>query len=130
MRERNASVDWNLLLIGSSPKGSESILGLLSGGVAACGGWVLSQNRNGHACSEIDFEFPRAKCVEVYSVLVAAGVTLSPEAHVQLTELCQCTKYLIDTRAFHIVRLHLTIFIEAEILYETEVPEEAEVKAA
>jgi hypothetical protein len=40
------------------------------------------------------FEFERQACVDIYGVLVAAGLELSPSGHIRFTELCQCTRSL------------------------------------
>ena len=37
------------------------------------------------------FEFERSSCVDIYSILVAAGIELSKSGHIRFTELCQCT---------------------------------------
>jgi hypothetical protein len=130
MSKQEPSTDWNLVLIASSPDGPERVLRFLSGAVSACGGWVLSHGSSGEECAEIDFEFPRANCVEIYSVLVATGVTLSQEAHMQLTELCQCTSYLLETKAYDVVRLHLTIYTRAAEAWSTEEADEVKREAA
>ncbi len=38
------------------------------------------------------FEFERQACVDIYSVLIAAGLELSQSGHIRFTELCQCTR--------------------------------------
>jgi hypothetical protein len=38
------------------------------------------------------FEFERQVCVDMYSVLIAAGLELSQSGHIRFTELCQCTR--------------------------------------
>ncbi len=38
------------------------------------------------------FEFERQACVDIYTVLIAAGLELSQNGHMRLTELCQCTR--------------------------------------
>jgi hypothetical protein len=38
------------------------------------------------------FEFERQVCLEIYSILIAAGLELSQSAHIRFTELCQCTR--------------------------------------
>lgn len=130
MSELDPSTDWNLVLIASSPDGPERVLRFLDGAVSACGGWVLNSGSNSEECAEIDFEFPRANCVEIYSVLVATGVMLSQEAHLQLTELCHCTSYLLSSKAYDIVRLHLTIYTHATTAWAREETEEANTEAA
>jgi hypothetical protein len=38
------------------------------------------------------FEFERHACVDIYSVMIAAGLELSQAGHIRFTELCQCTR--------------------------------------
>jgi hypothetical protein len=38
------------------------------------------------------FEFERQACLDIYSVLIAAGLELSQYGHIRFTELCQCTR--------------------------------------
>ncbi len=64
----------------------------LTGAILACGGWVLSRGANDTGLINMLFEFERRSCVDIYSVLVAAGLELSPNGHLRLTELCQCTR--------------------------------------
>ncbi len=111
---------WNLVLIAASTDGPERVLRFLSGAVSACGGWVTSRESSGEQCAEMEFEFPRANCVEIYSVLVATGLTLSQRAHKQLTELCQCTSYLLESKAYDIARMHLTIYTHSSGVPEVD----------
>jgi hypothetical protein len=64
----------------------------LSGAILACGGWVLSRGASDAGTVNMLFEFERQNCVDIYSVLVAAGIQLSQAGHIRLTELCQCTR--------------------------------------
>ncbi len=118
------------MVIASSPDGPERVLRFLEGAVSACGGWVLSSSSSAEECAEMDFEFPRANCVEIYSVLVATGVSLSQEAHLQLTELCHCTSYLLESKAYDIVRLHLTVYTRAGQAWVSDEVEAAKTEAA
>jgi len=63
----------------------------LTGAILGCGGWVLSRSCNDTGKVTMLFEFERQACVEIYTVLVSAGVELSRSDHIWLTELCQCT---------------------------------------
>lgn len=38
------------------------------------------------------FEFERRSCVDMYSLLIAAGLELSQSGHISFTELCHCTR--------------------------------------
>jgi hypothetical protein len=64
----------------------------LTGAILGCGGWVLSRGSNDTGTVSLLFEFERQACVEIYSVLIAAGLELSRSGHIRFTELCQCTR--------------------------------------
>jgi len=64
----------------------------LTGAILGCGGWVLSRGANDSGTVNMLFEFERQACLDIYSVLVAAGLELSQSGHIRLTELCQCTR--------------------------------------
>lgn len=81
----------------------------LTGALPGCGGWVLTRTTQGSEAAELDFEFARACCVEIYAVLIAAGLELSRDSHVRLADLCHCTRNLIQTHAFDLVRVELAV---------------------
>ncbi len=64
----------------------------LTGAILGCGGWVLRRGASDSGMVTLLFEFERQACVDVYTVLIAAGVELSRSGHVCFTELCQCTR--------------------------------------
>lgn len=64
----------------------------ITGAILGCGGWVLSRSASDSGLIDVLFEFERRSCLEIYSILVAAGVELSEAAHLRFTELCQCTR--------------------------------------
>ncbi len=109
---KQAEQDWNLMLVATSGKRPAGVLEGLSGAILACGGWVLRQGQVSDVCADLDFEFPRVHAMEIYSVLMAAGVELSLEAHQQLTALCHCTGHLQSGDAFAAVRVQLTLYAE------------------
>lgn len=88
----------------------QRLVRFLTGVVQACGGWVVTRGVCGNESGEIEFEFVRAACVDIYAALVATGLDLSREAHLQMTEFCQCTKNLLETRAFEIVHVELLVY--------------------
>jgi hypothetical protein len=65
---------------------------VLTGAILGCGGWVLSRGANDSGTVNMLFEFERQACVDIYSVLIAAGLELSQSGHIRFTELCQCTR--------------------------------------
>lgn len=64
----------------------------LTGGILGCGGWVLSRGASDSGVVNMLFEFERHACLDIYSVLIAAGLELSQNGHIRFTELCQCTR--------------------------------------
>jgi hypothetical protein len=86
------------------------IVRVLTGALLACGGWVLTRTTEDNGVVALDFEFARAACVEVYAVLIGCGLDLSRDSHLRMAELCQCTKNLIETRAFDITRVDLVVY--------------------
>ena len=64
----------------------------LTGAILGCGGWVLCRGANDTGTVNMLFEFERQACVDIYSVLIAAGLDLSQKGHIRFTELCQCTR--------------------------------------
>jgi hypothetical protein len=64
----------------------------LTGGILGCGGWVLSRGASDSGTITMLFEFERQACLDIYSVLIAAGIELSQYGHIRFTELCQCTR--------------------------------------
>jgi hypothetical protein len=64
----------------------------LTGAILGCGGWVLSRGANDMGTVNLLFEFERQACVDIYSVMIAAGLELSQSGHIRFTELCQCTR--------------------------------------
>lgn len=63
----------------------------LTGAILGCGGWVLSRGADDAGLISLLFEFERQACVDVYSMLIGAGLELSQQGHLHFTELCQCT---------------------------------------
>ena len=55
------------------------------------------------------FEFERHSCLEIYSILIAAGLELSQSAHVRFTELCQCTRMVRKDCSDEIVSIDLEV---------------------
>ena len=102
-------VEWDLRLTATCAEEPQRVMRFLTGAVLSCGGWVLSRSMPGSDTVEMSFEFARAVSLEVYSVLIAAGLELSRDAHVSMTELCQCTRNLMVTKAFDVARVRLLV---------------------
>jgi len=87
-----ARIPWALEMKGVSAEEPSRLVESLTGAILGCGGWVLSRGADDAGKINFLFEFERNACLDVYSILIAAGVELAPSGHVRFTELCQCTR--------------------------------------
>jgi len=96
MLERQAeqlmNVPWAMEMKAVSNEDPGHLVQTLTGAILGCGGWVLGRGANETGTVNILFEFERQACVEMYSLMVAAGLELSQSGHLRFTELCQCTR--------------------------------------
>jgi hypothetical protein len=86
------SVPWAMQMKAISIEEPARLVKTLTGAILGCGGWVLSRGANDTGTVTMLFEFERQARVDIYSVLVAAGLELSQQGHIRFTELCQCTR--------------------------------------
>ena len=91
---QDANPPWAMQMKAVSAQEPSRLVKSLTGAILGCGGWVLSRGANDSGTITLLFEFERQACVDIYSVLIAAGVELSKSGHVRFTELCQCTRNL------------------------------------
>ncbi len=91
-RNQTITVPWAMQMKAVSTEDPSRLVQCLTGAILGCGGWVLSRGANDTGMVNMLFEFERQACVDIYSVLIAAGLDLSPNGHVRFTELCQCTR--------------------------------------
>lgn len=108
--------DWSLSLAARSADDPARLVRFLSGALLASGGWVLTRATPGPHAAELNFEFVRASCIDIYAVLLATGLDLSRDSHLQLADLCHCTRNLLPSRAYDIVHIELIVY------YSTAVP--------
>jgi hypothetical protein len=96
MPEPNAgqamSIPWAMQMKAISIEEPSRLVQTLTGAILGCGGWVLSRGANDSGTVSMLFEFERQACVDIYSVMIAAGLELSQNGHIRFTELCQCTR--------------------------------------
>lgn len=83
---------WALQMRAVSIEEPSRLVQSLTGAILGCGGWVLSRGASDTGTINMLFEFERRACVDIYSVLIGAGVELSHTGHIRFTELCQCTR--------------------------------------
>lgn len=86
------SIPWAMQMKAISMEEPSRLVHSLTGAILGCGGWVLSRGANDTGLINMLFEFERQSCVDIYSILIAAGLELSHGGHVRFTELCQCTR--------------------------------------
>ena len=91
-RTQMCSIPWAMQMKAVSTEEPSRLVRCLTGAILGCGGWVLSRGANDTGMVNMLFEFERQACVEIYSILIAAGLELSPNGHLRFTELCQCTR--------------------------------------
>jgi hypothetical protein len=104
-----ADAPWALEMKAISAVDPLRLVESLTGAILGCGGWVLSRGASDTGMVSLLFEFERQACVDIYSILIAAGVELSQAAHIQLTELCQCTCNHPDECANEIASIDLEV---------------------
>jgi len=93
MPDHNAGrIPWAMEMKAISVEEPSRLVQTLTGAILACGGWVLSRGANDGGTVSMLFEFERQACVDIYSVLIAAGLELSQSGHIRFTEFCQCTR--------------------------------------
>ena len=86
------SVPWAMQMKAISIEEPARLVQTLTGAILGCGGWVLSRGASDTGMVTMLFEFERQACVDIYSVMIAAGLELSQSGHIRFTELCQCTR--------------------------------------
>jgi hypothetical protein len=91
---RTSAIPWALEMKAVSIEEPSRLVKTLTGGILGCGGWVLSRGASDSGMVSMLFEFERQACLDIYSVLIAAGIELSQNGHIRFTELCQCTRSL------------------------------------
>jgi hypothetical protein len=88
----SAGPSWALEMRAISREEPARLVQTLTGAILGCGGWVLSRGADDNGLINMLFEFERRTCLDIYSVLIAAGLELSQAGHLRFTELCQCTR--------------------------------------
>ena len=107
--ERLMKAPWAMQMRAASNEDPGHLVQTLTGAILGCGGWVLSRGANDMGTVSILFEFERGTCVEIYCLLVAAGLELSQSGHLRFTELCHCTRNNHVDCGLEIVSIELDI---------------------
>ena len=109
-------MNGSLRVTALSAEAQERMMHGISNAVLDQGGWVLSRSLSPDGGMQLSFEFQRWLCVDMYTLLVAAGLELSASSHWNLTELCRCTQYLTPDSASEIVTIDLFVRIDSASL--------------
>ncbi len=89
--QKPANIPWAIQMRAISTEEPELLVQRLTGAILGSGGWVLSRGADDEGIINLLFEFERHVCVDIYSMLIGAGLELSQQGHLRFTELCQCT---------------------------------------
>ena len=87
-----STMPWAIQMRATSIEDPSQLVHSLTGAILGCGGWVLSRGASETGRINMLFEFERRSCVDIYTLLIAAGLELSRSGHIRFTELCQCTR--------------------------------------
>lgn len=116
--DADTSLRWNLELVAASAEEPARTIRFLSGALMACGAWIVMRRFYPEGTAELEFEFARGLCVDIYAVLMSAGMELSRDSHIKLAELCNCTKNVIETKVCEMVQAELTVLIAVAVKQE------------
>ena len=87
---RPGAIPWAIQINAISTEEPGRLVQRLTGAILGCGGWVLSRSASDTGLINLLFEFERRLCLDIYGVILGAGVELSRNGHLRFTELCQC----------------------------------------
>jgi hypothetical protein len=103
------NTSWALQMKATTMDEPSRVIQILTGALLGSGGWVLSRGASDLGVVSMLFEFERMHCVDIYTVMIAAGLELSQQAHLRFTELCQCTRNHIEECGSEIVSVDIEI---------------------
>jgi hypothetical protein len=106
---QSASIPWAMQMKAVSAEEPSRLVQTLTGAILGCGGWVLCRGVNDSGMVTMLFEFERQACIDIYSVMIAAGLELSQNGHIRFTELCQCTRSQLQECGTEIASIDLEI---------------------
>lgn len=104
-----AIIPWAIQMDAISAEEPSRLVQRLTGAILGCGGWVLSRSASDTGMINLLFEFERRMSLDIYGVVVAAGVDLSQNGHARFTELCQCALLASKDRGGEIASIDLEV---------------------
>ena len=72
--EQAINIPWAMQMQAISIEEPGRLVQTLTGAILGCGGWVLSRGADDTGTVSMLFEFERRACVDIYSLLIAAGL--------------------------------------------------------
>jgi hypothetical protein len=84
-------------------------INFLTGAIMSYGAELLSRRFDPEGAAELEAEFPRIACVDIYCMLVAAGLDLDRDSHLRLTAFCQCTREQLADMHWEQARMIITL---------------------
>ena len=122
--EQTVCVAWAMQMKAISIEEPSRLVQSLTGAILGCGGWILSRGTSDTGSINMLFEFERRACVDIYSMLIAAGLELSQSGHIRLTELCQCTRSQQKDCGAEIASIELEVqTFPVDMAYSSQLPE-------
>lgn len=87
----------------------ERLMRYILGAIEGSGGWVVCRHFHGACLLRVGFEFERRICVEIYAVLLASELALTPRSHQRMKEFCQCTYGLPERSRTELAAIELEV---------------------
>ena len=100
---------WTLELKATSPAPPAQLIQTLSDSILGVGGWILSRSYDATGKVALIIEFERHACLDIYSLLLAAGLELGTNDHMWLNNLCRCTQDRIHACGKEVACIELEI---------------------
>ena len=106
---RPGAIPWAIQIHAISAEEPGRLVQRLTGAILGCGGWVLSRSASDEGLINLLFEFERRVCLDIYGVILGAGVELSRNGHIRFTELCQCALHGAPDRGSEVTSIDLEV---------------------
>jgi hypothetical protein len=73
-QQKAFALPWAMQMRAISLEGPSHLVQTLTA-ILGCGGWVLSRGANDTGGVKLLFEFERQSCVDIYTILIASGMS-------------------------------------------------------
>jgi hypothetical protein len=92
LRTTNRLVNWTFNITANGLEDLETQLPELIALLVSAGGWIMGSAISNEGAVRVRFEFERRASMEIYTALIEAALELSAASHMQLAQLCHCSK--------------------------------------